>query len=146
MKTAGFGSILHGTMRPEDLIPEFAWELRHLRGRLPRQIANDVRRFEAGKLDEDHADFLLSTLSDMLDEHAPQYGYFGAHPGDGSDYGFWLHEDWQQCARDDGVLEVDDLSKVPKGYRGQVLHINDHGNATLYYTTTRGLREIWSVV
>lgn len=27
---------------------------------------------------------------------------------------------------------VNDLSEVSKGYRGLVLHVNDHGNVTLY--------------
>lgn len=29
-------------------------------------------------------------------------------------------------------LKVNDLSEVPAGYKGLVLHINDHGNVSLY--------------
>lgn len=33
---------------------------------------------------------------------------------------------------------VEDLSEVPEGYRGQVLHVNDHGNVTLYNAFKNG--------
>lgn len=79
--------------------------------------------------------------------YAPDYCYFGAHPGNGSDFGFWLCEDWQQMARDDGVLFVNDMSEVPDSYRGMACHVNDHGNATLYNITPNGKpHEIWGVV
>lgn len=35
-------------------------------------------------------------------------------------------------------LVVSDTSDVPKGYVGEVLHINDHGNATLYLVDEDG--------
>lgn len=42
---------------------------------------------------------------------------------------------------------VDDLSEVPEGYRGQVLHVNDHGNVTLYNAFKNGaLHEVASRV
>ena len=146
MRTASFGSISSGTMRPEDLIPEFVSELRALRGALPRDLYQLARQYEAGTLDGDGRDRLLDGLFDALNDYAPAYGYFGAHPGDGADYGFWLYEDFQQDILDNGGLVVDDLSAVPRAYRGEVLHINDHGNATLYCATSRGLREVWAVV
>ena len=33
---------------------------------------------------------------------------------------------------------VSDLSDVSKGFRGLVLHINDHGNITLYHAFKSG--------
>jgi hypothetical protein len=40
-------------------------------------------------------DWLLSDLFDALNDIAPDGCYFGAHPGNGSDYGFWeVEEDW----------------------------------------------------
>lgn len=42
---------------------------------------------------------------------------------------------------------VSDLSDVPAGYAGEVLHINDHGNVTLYRAFKNGsLHEIASRV
>jgi len=39
-----------------------------------------------------------------------------------------------------------DLSEVPTAYTGEVLHVNDHGNMSLYaYSRGRG-REIWAIV
>ena len=36
-----------------------------------------------------HADWLMDDLFDALEECAPKGHYFGSHPGDGSDLGFW---------------------------------------------------------
>ena len=86
----------------------------------------------------------LEDLFDALNEYAMPGFYFGSHPGDGADYGFWLDEDIEHNF--DG-LKVDDLSEIPTGYIGEVLHVNDHGNMTLYYNGANGrLYEIWSIV
>jgi len=61
----------------------------------------------------------------------------------GSYYGFWLSESFE--ADFDG-LKVSDTSEVPADYSGEVLHVNDHGNATLYAASAGALTEIWSVV
>lgn len=46
----------------------------------------------------------------------------------------------------DGLV-VSDTSEVPADYDGEVLHINDHGNATLYVADGEGnLKEIAAVV
>lgn len=148
MKYAELGSISSGTMRSEDLLPAYIGALRDVRGAIPKRLLADVRKYESGAtLAPEYKDDILSDLHDALHEYAPPYAYFGAHPGDGADYGFWLHEDFPQMVRDDGAEVVSDTSEIPKGYRGPVLHVNDHGNATLYYCTKRGkLRAIWSVV
>jgi hypothetical protein len=101
----------------------------------------------------------LEALFDALDEYSAPYFQFGAHPGDGSDYGFWLSEDWQDdfvpCAEPKDLeranppnsICVNDLADVPAWFRGEVAVINDHGNVTLYTRNSRGkYTEIWSVV
>lgn len=145
-RQAKLGSVSTGTLRNEDLIPAFVTELRALRGSVPKELHNLARAFDAGKLNESDSGELLVSLENTLSEFAPSYCYFGAHPGDGADFGFWLFEDFQQSARDDGALEVSDTSEVPADYSGEVLHINDHGNATLYSAQQGKLTEVWSVV
>lgn len=152
MRYASIGSISSGTMRAEDLIPEFAWNLDYYLKRQPRSFPRKEHRAlirEANKItdfDSEESGYVLEELFDALNEYAPPYFYFGAHEGDGSDYGFWLNphsfneKDWEG-------LKVEDTSEVPKGYRGEVLHVNDHGNMTLYYCNARGkLKEIWGIV
>jgi hypothetical protein len=142
-----FGSISTGTMRAADLIPAFTDTLARLdktgdyKGLLAE--ARAVSDFAS-----DDADAIMEELFDALNSFAPDYGYFGAHPGDGADYGFWLSDDWDRMAKDDGVLFVSDWSDVPSDYTGGVAHVNDHGNATLAWIDAPGAdpREIWSVV
>jgi hypothetical protein len=152
-----FGSISSGTMLPEDLIPCFASELASI---LREQGAEANKEHvalvrEADALEDyegEEADYILDDLFTALDEYAPAFGYFGAHPGDGADYGYWLSEDWEQCAIDMGAIKVNDLADVPDDQIGEVIQVSDHGNVTLYCYDQSGApgtghwREIWSVV
>lgn len=94
-KTAQPGSVSHGTLRTEDLIPRFLDVLKEL----------DPDRHEAesyayghdvacglASVEENDAN-MLESLFDVLNEYAPVGHYFGAHPGDGSDFGFWPCDD-----------------------------------------------------
>ena len=156
-KFAPFGTVSHGTLRTEDLLDSFARELEWQVQRNADYFQSD----DAARLQRDHllslvwdarecdpesedADYLVNeSLPDALQAFAPAYGYFGAHPGDGSDFGFWLSDD--ELADFDG-LQVADTSEVPEDYNGEVLHVNDHGNATLYAAERGQLSEVWSVV
>ena len=152
--TANLGSISSGTMRTEDLIPAFAAELDWCTsgGRADRTTEESKLLADADGVedyDSENASEILSELFDALNEHAPAYAYFGAHEGDGADYGFWIHSDvFESHGCFDG-LRVSDTSEVPADYVGEVLHVNDHGNATLYVkdkAESDELREIWAVV
>ena len=44
----------------------------------------------------------------------------------------------------ESMLRVNDTSEVPRGYTGEVLHVNDHGNTTLYTASRGKLTEVWS--
>jgi hypothetical protein len=82
-------------------------------------------------------------LPNLLNEVCPPYFYFGAHPGDGADFGFWLSENMEF---DFDGLKVSDTSEVKGDYSGEVLHVNDHGNMTLYCANKGELTEIWAIV
>lgn len=64
------GTIISGTLKLEDLLPAFATA--------------------AGEPFDPQGDWIeLERLVDVLNEQAPEGYYFGAHPGDGADFGFW---------------------------------------------------------
>ena len=75
------GTISHGTMLPEHLIPAFMAELPAV-----HRLRID---YEQHGYHESEADDILEMLFDELEHIAPEGTYFGAHPGDGSDFGFW---------------------------------------------------------
>jgi hypothetical protein len=157
------GSVSSGTLRPQDLLLAFADVLERY-ARQNRALSSyraDIRsartlaaRIEAGrKLDEsDDANDHVNGLIDALNEIAPPHAYFGAHPGDGSDFGYWIFDDIERTVEENDGVVVSDLADVPVMHRGDVLYVNDHGNATLYWheppTRRREgkLTEIWSIV
>lgn len=141
-RKATIGSISTGTLRPADLIPVFADELRRLRGSLPRQLYDDMRKLREGA--DDEAPEVLDSLHEALADYAPAWCTFGAHPGDGADFGFW--PDIEGAREDSDVLKVSDTGDVPLHFNGEVLHVNDHGNVTLYASKNGALTEIWAVV
>lgn len=107
--TAQPGSVIHGTMRPEDLITCFVSLLDELREERSLSADADAAQHErdddilaeierarglsAFYYESEDAAGDLCWLFDALGEYAPDGHYFGAHEGDGSDYGFWECED-----------------------------------------------------
>jgi hypothetical protein len=143
-------------MKSEDLLSALSSELEY-------QMKRQTTRFPRGKLrklllwadrlgrvmehsdtPDDYASAAVAELFEALEQFALPYGYFGSLEGDGADYGYWLQSN---LVEDFDGLKVDDTSEVPRSYRGEVLHVNDHGNVTLYISNGRGkLTEIWGVV
>lgn len=82
-------------MRTQDLIPAFMDVVRdtpeyvQVMDAVPAHAKEDK---DAEWWNSDEAAGLLESLFDTLDSHSPEGHYFGAHPGDGSDYGFWKTE------------------------------------------------------
>lgn len=96
------GSLIHGTMRNCDLVPAFlnALHKTSIFEKLMKEICESPTSplNVITSLDADDADprwtseemaLFIEELFDTLDGYAPEGYYFGAHPGDGSDYGFW---------------------------------------------------------
>lgn len=145
------GSISSGTLRTEDLLDAFTSELKHVIGNsrgwsAHRKLVRDAEKLiNADSLYRQvQAEDMVIELMDALSEHALPCFYFGAHPNDGADFGWWLGEG---VVEEFDGLKVNDLSKVPREYCGAVLLVNDQGDTSLLVSNGRGkLREIWSIV
>lgn len=159
------GSVSSGTLRNVDLIPAFISALEGIWNSLatsaPRSfdeqrqgvieseritalLAKVEKHQEAeGYYDSEEAYFDSEELQMHLAEYAPPYCYFGTLEGDGADFGFWLDEG--ALSEFDG-LRVSDLSEVPADYVGEVLHVNDHGNTTLYVANKGTFSAVWALV
>lgn len=88
------GSLSHGTMQERDLIPALASELTRLAAANGVLADHSELLIEADQWNEDddadgRGSEIVNELFDALGEFAPEGCYFGAHEGDGSDYGFW---------------------------------------------------------
>ena len=88
--------IIHGTLRDEDLLDAFAATLEDCITKNPelwvehRQnltaLVWDAREAAVGS---EMSGELINDLIDALQEFAPPGHTFGAHEGDGADFGFW---------------------------------------------------------
>lgn len=91
-------SVSHGTMNPEDLIPAFCDFYENETGRKPKidGLTSYINHLDSEFTwkDLENEPWLIEDLFDKLNDIAPDGFYFGAHPGDGSDYGFWECEDY----------------------------------------------------
>lgn len=97
------GSISTGTLRTEDLIDTFTFELEALVQNNADAWCSDAGRIErdgylslvwdARECNPDDADDYVGDLFEALNEFAPDGHSFGAHEGDGSDFGFWAYDE-----------------------------------------------------
>jgi hypothetical protein len=137
---ATIGTVSHGTLRNEDLLSTFARELEHLttdyRTRSELELIADADAVT--DFDSEHASEIVHALFDALDNHAPEYCYFGSHEGDGSDFGFWPSMDSIE-----ELPKFNDLADVPDDIDDDYCIVNDHGNVSLYSADGK---PIWSIV
>lgn len=132
MTKATIGSVSHGTHRNVDLLDSLSYELKRLAKEEYAKLIAEAEEREAFLLenpdDETERDSdLVHELFDALGELAPAYTYFGAHPGDGSDFGFWPDMDSV-----DELPKFNDLSEVPDDISEDYVVVNDHGNVSVY--------------
>lgn len=140
MKYASLGSISSGTLLTDDLLVSFADELEYHVQRNAEEWCSDEGRKRRDELlalvtetrdgsiegEGDLADAVLEELQDALGEFAPPYTYFGAHEGDGADFGYWPSLD-----------AIEELPEVENGDEAKALgtdcrFVNDHGNVTIF--------------
>jgi len=164
IRFAKFGTVSHATLRTEDLLESFAneleWQISRngdflsrpenfaMRDRLNSLLgeAQDMWNEDGQTLqDEDAAaEMVNERLPDALNEFAAPYAYFGAHEGDGSDFGYWPHIDGVRESVD--FVSSQDQEYPADDFQGEWMHINERGNCTLYVRTNGKDSEIWSIV
>ncbi|MBM7454493.1 hypothetical protein HNR62_000322 [Oceanisphaera litoralis] len=87
------GTVIRATHRPQDLVPTFIeFLLRHGVNRNPLSLPLPDDDHDWWLSDDCHW-LLHEDLLGSMEELAPHGHYFGAHPGDGSDFGYWMDED-----------------------------------------------------
>ena len=155
MNYVNIGSISHGTLLESDLIEAMADELDRIKELLGFSseaketvgyIDELLGDWERGEYEDDET-YLLERLFDLLGEFAPAGTYFGSHPGDGSDIGFW--PDFDSLEYDEDVARLSDpadMDSVGDGASAAWV-VNDHGNGSYYIRDEDGaFRLVWSVV
>ena len=132
------GSISTGTLRPEDLLPTFARELeRHAPDHALVTAADDILNRLPDDWDGGGASELINEIQDALQEHCPPFVTFGAHPGDGADFGFW--PDMERIQETLTAATIGHTLTLPRNGEwewtleddGVIVATNDHGNVTV---------------
>ena len=99
-------SISHATLRSKDLLPAFLFALEDYNPKAAHRFNSELIELGFGHsmcgvcgmgnradwpegFDDDMASEIIADMMDALNDVAPVGFYFGAHPGDGSDFGFW---------------------------------------------------------
>lgn len=96
------GTVSHGTLLEHDLIPAFLDTLKEINEKAWNSIVEEGHLMitiltwkEHGWLSltdegrEQISYYVNEWLFPAMDDQAPEGYYFGAHPGDGSDFGYW---------------------------------------------------------
>ncbi len=143
MNRPAIGTISEATLIPAALVDSFEAEAR-----------SQGLEFSANYGAED-LDGRLEMLTEMLEEAAPAYTYFGTHSGDGANFGYW--PDWDSIEMDRhtdartgklfrpgrGRAELPSGDELPDTAEGSFLVVSDHGNAELYAAETVAGRPRW---
>jgi len=145
------GSVSHGTLREEDLIPAFEDFLRRHGSRPPRRPAGIASLLRVGSAAGAHAWesvswYLNEVLWGRMEALAPPYAYFGASEGDGADFGYWPMVEVALEEVHSGELAGGDEMPDSAPAGSLFLHVSDHGNVELYRRVLGGWESLWSVV
>lgn len=167
--TLELGTISHGTMRAEDILPALLSALDGVKlSAEDRQTCDEIQEHvdawdEGATIEADdlrlaaHTEYLEvemdETLIPIAEDYVPDYCYIGSHPGDGSDLGVWpcdeLLDDTTQGSYDGCCFRSTESPWSSPGLsldHSHWLQINDHGNATLYARGADGWTVCWSYV
>jgi len=104
------GTVSHGTLRPEDLAPAFYLYATDMGVPDVFDWNDDVEAIRDGTYTGDPSE-VIDGLIDAITADLPEFLHFGAHEGDGSDYGVWGEADYDEKL-------VDALLAVAKAAEG----------------------------
>ena len=97
-------TLIHATMRNCDLVPKFLDAIKDTVEYEQMVLSFNGANPDLSVITEPYASdnderwnstemqYFLDDLFDVLEKYAPEGYYFGSHPGDGSDYGYWRSE------------------------------------------------------
>lgn len=80
------GTVIEGTLQPAPLLVAFLEELKRFN---PGEAAEFSAQWHSEFTEPGNA---VTALIDTINDYAPDGWYFGAHPGDGADFGWWEGE------------------------------------------------------
>ena len=87
-------TVIHGTLRTEDLVEAFTDEYERIGGRSSNvELFRSHLSLPEGEDREEELLYDIDDLFGLLNELAPAHTSFGSHPGDGADFGFWTYEE-----------------------------------------------------
>jgi len=114
------GSVSTGTLRADQLADAFLGAIDDLRlhDRMPEGLAYRAQLLActssspvADDLPEDASE-TVEALIEVLDSAANPGWYFGSHPGDGADYGFWPVEEEEPSTSSAAVFDSLDIAQA----------------------------------
>lgn len=144
MAHASLGTVSAGTLRPEDLVDSFWHELQYRiqafdwfkdsttteRDKFVKalwDISETVWAGDGGEIvdDVEILESAVDEISELLQFFARPYTFFGAHDGDGADFGYWPC--WHE------IDELPKFDEFPDELPGEDFAVvSDHGNVTVY--------------
>ncbi len=136
------GSISTGTLRTEDLLPAYLFALEGLSqakgtgfnqelieiGFAYSQCGVGFGPISEWPIDEDEAVEIMERIATTIQELCPPFVYFGAHPGDGADFGFW--PDWDALKSHINLREGESLPDDVE-IDGVIIHALDDNHITI---------------
>jgi hypothetical protein len=132
------GTLIAGTHRMCDLIPVMLEAIRdtpeytQLSGTLPSVVTDPSSTEWDKEWNSEEVGYLYEELTEVLERYAPEGYYFGTHPGDGSDFGYWRDEAYMLgeitgfAQKNSPIVLNEDIELIGEGYAGVPKHINAH--------------------
>lgn len=94
LRKAQPGSVSYGTLRTEDLIETFLDFLEEHDHPYAIGFREEYEKILKKETKEEYLEYLLNEdIWDAMQALEPDGYYFGAHPGDGADFGYWEIEE-----------------------------------------------------